>query len=179
MTTVNKPKPQTFFERAQTMGTKKLSAATTKAAPSKVTLLEMRANLIKRAEETVAALSNSYKAVGFRSPMAKSVRNGVSIKIGYGKRNETLIFDGATLAPRQFAHQDKYQAIEFLNEAINAIKKGEFDKSLQEMKDKYEYRFLSQNEKEKRTEDEKKRSAIEAQMNSEKSEPSKEKNGKK
>ena len=64
--------------------------------------------------------------------MARSIRNGIEVKIGYGKRNVGF-FEGqgdnrvAVVPHRHFAHDRKLLAIDYLQQAITAVQSGEFD----------------------------------------------------
>ena len=82
-----------FLEFSNSVGAKKLPEKTsTKPKARRVSIVEMRQNIISRATETILQLSNSYAKRGFQAPMAKSVRNGVEVKIGYGLKNQTIKF---------------------------------------------------------------------------------------
>jgi len=98
------------------------------------TVTAMRQDLIDRAEETIKALQEQ-KGRTLRAPMARSIRNGISVKIGYGKRNVGF-FTGegeskaAVIPERHFAHDRKLLAIDYLQQAIVAVQAGEFDELL-------------------------------------------------
>ena len=53
------------------------------------TLDEMATEVAGRIEETVQAL-DAWDGEELTAPMAKKVRNGVAVKIGYGAKNEAL-----------------------------------------------------------------------------------------
>lgn len=95
------------------------------------TITDMRQDLIERAEATIKALQE-HKGRVLRAPMARSIRNGISVKIGYGKRNIGF-FEGygdervAIIPERHFAHDRKLLAIDYLQQAIAAVEAGEFD----------------------------------------------------
>ena len=95
------------------------------------TITDMRQDLISRAQATVEAL-NAYQHGTLRAPMARSIRNGIEVKIGYGKRNVGF-FDGkgdeqvAIIPALHFAHDRKLLAIDYLQQAIAAVSAGEFD----------------------------------------------------
>jgi hypothetical protein len=95
------------------------------------TVTAMRADLIERAQETIKALQE-HKGRTLRAPMARSIRNGISVKIGYGKRNVGF-FTGegdnkaAVIPERHFAHDRKLLAIDYLQQAVVAVESGEFD----------------------------------------------------
>lgn len=95
------------------------------------TVTDMRQDLISRAQETIEALS-AHTSGPLRAPMARSIRNGIAIKIGYGKRNVGF-FRGegdsrVTIIPElHFAHDRKLLAIAYLRQAVAAVQVGEFD----------------------------------------------------
>ena len=95
------------------------------------TVTDMRQDLVSRAQETIEVLQK-HKGRTLRAPMAKSIRNGIAIKIGYGNRNVGF-FEGegenkATVIPeRHFAHDRKLLAIDYLQQAVVAVEAGEFD----------------------------------------------------
>mgnify|MGYP000635580323 CR=1 FL=1 len=95
------------------------------------TVTDMRQDLITRAQATIKALE-AHKGRVLRAPMARSIRNGIEVKIGYGKRNVGF-YEGqgdnrTTVIPdRHFAHDRKLLAIDYLQQAIAAVEAGEFD----------------------------------------------------
>jgi hypothetical protein len=95
------------------------------------TITDMRQDLISRAEATITALE-AYKSGPLRAPMARSIRNGIEVKIGYGKRNVGF-FKGQgehrVLAVPEFQtlRSRKLLAIDYLQQAIAAVEAGEFD----------------------------------------------------
>lgn len=95
------------------------------------TITAMRQDLIGRAQATIEALSN-HRSGPLRAPMARSIRNGIAIKIGYGKRNVGF-YRGegdnrvAIIPELHFAHDRKLLAIDYLQQAIVAVQSGEFD----------------------------------------------------
>ena len=98
------------------------------------TVTDMRQDLISRAQATIAALE-AHKGRPLRAPMARSIRNGIEVKIGYGKRNVGF-FEGqgesrvAIIPARHFAHDRKLLAIDYLQQAVAAVEAGEFDELL-------------------------------------------------
>lgn len=98
------------------------------------TVTDMRSDLISRAKATIAALE-AHKGRTLRAPMARSIRNGIEVKIGYGKRNVGF-FEGqgesrvAIIPDRHFAHDRKLLAIDYLQQAVIAVQSGEFDELL-------------------------------------------------
>jgi hypothetical protein len=95
------------------------------------TVTDMRQDLITRAQATITALE-THKGRPLRAPMARSIRNGIEVKIGYGKRNVGF-YEGqgdnriAVIPDRHFAHDRKLLAIDYLQQAIAAVEAGEFD----------------------------------------------------
>lgn len=95
------------------------------------TVTDMRQDLISRAQATIAALE-THKGRVLRAPMARSIRNGIEVKIGYGKRNVGF-FEGqgenrvAIIPDRHFTHDNKIVAINYLQQVITAVQSGEFD----------------------------------------------------
>lgn len=95
------------------------------------TITDMRQDLIERAKATIKII-NDYKSGTLRAPMARSIRNGIEVKIGYGKRN-TGFYEGPkenrvlTIPELQVQRSRKILAIEYLQQAIVAVSAGEFD----------------------------------------------------
>ena len=125
-----------FVSRTADLGTtEKLARKERKYQGQTVT--DMRQDLISRAKATIAALE-AHKGLPLRAPMARSVRNGIEVKIGYGKRNVGF-FEGqgdnraAVIPDRNFAHDRKLLAIDYLQQAIAAVAAGEFDPLLRKM----------------------------------------------
>jgi hypothetical protein len=98
------------------------------------TVTDMRTDLITRARETIEALE-AHKGRPLRAPMARSIRNGIEVKIGYGKRNVGF-YEGqgdnrvAIIPELHFAHDRKLLAIDYLQQAVIAVQAGEFDELL-------------------------------------------------
>lgn len=95
------------------------------------TITDMRTDIIRRAKATIETL-HAYQRGTLRAPMARSIRNGIEVKIGYGKRNVGF-FEGegetrvAVIPHLHFAHDRKLLAIDYLQQAIAAVNAGEFD----------------------------------------------------
>ena len=95
------------------------------------TITDMRQDLISRAEATIKAFE-AHKGGPLRAPMARSIRNGFEIKIGYGKRNVGF-FEGkgvnriAVIPEFEVQRGRKLVAIDYLQQAVAAVKAGEFD----------------------------------------------------
>ena len=115
------------------------------------TITDMRQDLIERAALTIGALE-AYQRGPLSTPMARTIRNGICVKIGYGKRNVGF-FEGPkdartpTIPERNFDR--KLAAIDYLQQAIAAVKAGEFDQMLQnklnEMTSKFPGRSTTNN----------------------------------
>lgn len=109
------------------------------------TVTAMREDIIERAQTTIKALQE-YKGQTLRAPMARSIRNGIAIKIGYGKRNVGF-FTGegdnriAVIPELHFARDRKLLAIDYLEQAIAAVQAGEFDALLSNTLDAMAARF--------------------------------------
>lgn len=112
------------------------------------TVTSMRQDLIERAQATIEAL-NAHTRGTLRAAMARSIRNGIAVKIGYGKRNVGF-FQGAAgdqvavIPELHFAHDRKLLAIDYLRQAIAAVQAGEFDpllsKALADMTARFSHR---------------------------------------
>lgn len=109
------------------------------------TVTAMRQDLISRAKATIEALGN-HRNGPLRAPMARSIRNGIAIKIGYGKRNVGF-YQGegdnrlAIIPELHFAHDRKLLAIDYLQQAVAAVQSGEFDELLSDTLDAMAARF--------------------------------------
>lgn len=109
------------------------------------TVTAMREDIIERARTTIKALQE-HKGQTLRAPMARSIRNGIAIKIGYGKRNVGF-FTGegdnriAVIPELHFARDRKLLAIDYLEQAIAAVQAGEFDALLSNTLDAMAARF--------------------------------------
>lgn len=98
------------------------------------TVENMRFDVLKRAKQTLKALK-AYEGGVLSAPMARSGRNCIKIKIGYGKRNAALFeyekdkndlrHNGDTVEERREA------AISTMKTAISSIKSGGLDKYLE------------------------------------------------
>ncbi len=111
------------------------------------TVTAMRQDIIERALATIQALQE-HKGQTLRAPMARSIRNGIAVKIGYGKRNVGF-FTGegdnriAVIPELHFAHDRKLLAIDYLEQAIAAVQAGEFDELLSKALSDMTARFKS------------------------------------
>lgn len=122
-----------FVSRTADLGTTGLLAKRERKYQGQ-TVTDMRSDLISRAQATIEALE-AHKGRPLRAPMARSIRNGIEVKIGYGKRNVGF-FEGqgdnrvAIIPDRHFAHDRKLLAIDYLQQAVAAVESGEFDELL-------------------------------------------------
>ena len=105
----------------------------------RITLETMRQNVLDRAQETLEALE-SYTGGVLAAPMARTARNAISIKIGYGEKNEALWSfqdaigeDTDTLrANGRTRVEQRHKAIAFFTAAIPAIAGGCLDAAIQD-----------------------------------------------
>lgn len=107
------------------------------------TIVELRNDLISRAQATIAALQ-AHKKGAFKAPMGHSIRNGFVVKIGYGKKNEFFRAgeERTVLIPElPFATDRKFAALAYLEDAIAATNAGEFDAMLEAKQAEYKKRF--------------------------------------
>lgn len=119
------------------------------------TVTDMRQDLISRAQTTIDALK-AYQRGTLRAPMARSIRNGIEVKLGYGKRNVGF-FEGqgdnrtSIIPERHFPHDRKLLAIDYLEQAIVAVNAGEFDallsKALADMTARFSAAHATEEEK--------------------------------
>lgn len=122
---------ENFFNETESFGTTKKLGKAKKAKYQGQTVTTMRQDLVTRAQATIDAL-DAYKGGTFRAPMARSIRNGIEVKIGYGKRNVGF-FEGkdedriAIIPARNFARDEAFIAAAYLRKVINLVNAGEFD----------------------------------------------------
>lgn len=115
------------------------------------TVTDMRQDLITRATDTIKALEE-YKGGSFRAPMARSIHNGICVKIGYGKRNVGF-FEGegetrvAIIPDRNFHRSERFAAKAYLHKMIEAVNAGEFDELLTQTLNKLKARFVKDDDK--------------------------------
>ena len=110
--------------------TDKLSKAK-KATHRGQTVTDMRQDLISRAQDTIKAFE-AHKSGPLRAPMARSIRNGFEVKIGYGKRNAGFFEEKgdervAVIPTRNFARGEAFAAIAYLRKVIDWVQTGGFD----------------------------------------------------
>lgn len=77
---------ENFFNETATLGSTIKPGKAAKVKYQGQTVTDMRQDLVARAQATIEALEG-YKRGALRAPMARSVRNAIEVKIGYGKRN--------------------------------------------------------------------------------------------
>ena len=122
---------ENFFNETENFGTTEKLGKAKKAKYQGQTITTMRQDLVTRAQATIESL-NAYKGGTFRAPMARSIRNGIEVKIGYGKRNVGF-FEGkdedriAIIPARNFARDEAFIAAAYLRKVINLVNAGEFD----------------------------------------------------
>jgi len=136
---------ENFFNETENFGTTEKLGKAKKATYQGKTVTTMRGDLVTRAQATIEAL-NAYKGGTFRAPMARSIRNGIEVKIGYGKRNVGF-FEGkgedrvAVIPARNFSRGEAFIAAAYLRKVINLVNAGEFDallsQALSDMKSKF------------------------------------------
>lgn len=98
------------------------------------TVENMRADVLKRAKQTLKALK-VYEGGALNAPMARSGRNCIKVKIGYGKRNSALFKYADGSKERRLNYdtvaERRSKAIEQMKAAIDSIKTGGLDKYLE------------------------------------------------
>jgi hypothetical protein len=123
-----------FLNETANLGTiEKLSKAK-KAKYQGQTVTDMRNDLIERAKASIKALE-THKSGPLRAPMARSIRNGITVKIGYGQRNVGFFEENedknakpvAIIPARNFARGEAFVAAAYLRKVINLVNAGEFD----------------------------------------------------
>jgi hypothetical protein len=144
-------KMQNFLNETANFGT---TGALGKAPERKhqgQTITDMRQDIVIRAQQTIEALE-SYQGGQLRAPMARSIRNGLCVKIGYGKRNVGF-FEGDTKPPvaiipdHNFPRSQAFAAVAYLKKVIEAVNVGEFDALLGDTLNKLKARFVKDDEK--------------------------------
>lgn len=136
---------ENFFNETANLGTTNKLSKAKKATYQGQTVTDMRNDLVERAQATIKALE-AHKGGPLRAPMARSIRNGIEVKIGYGKRNVGFFKEKAdneehkaegkktkpvaVIPARNFARSEAFVAAAYLRKAINLVKSGEFDELL-------------------------------------------------
>lgn len=103
------------------------------------TVENMRADVLKRAKQTLKALK-AYEGGKLAAPMARSGRNCIKVKIGYGKRNAALFEYGTDENDKPITElrhnantvsERRAAAMATIKKAIASIKKGGLDSYLE------------------------------------------------
>ncbi len=131
-----------FLNETANYGTTDKLSKAKKATHRGQTVTDMRQDLISRAQDTVKALE-AHKSGPLRAPMARSIRNGFEVKIGYGKRNAGFFEQNpeieehkaegkkpkpvAVIPARNFARGEAFAAIAYLRKVIDWVQTGGFD----------------------------------------------------
>lgn len=142
---------ENFFNETANLGTTTKPGKAVKATYQRQTVTDMRNDLVERAQSTVDVL-DSYQGGALRAPMAHSVRNGITVKIGYGKRNVGF-FEGqgearvSIVSDRYFASDEAFIAAAYLRKIIHLVKAGEFDQLLTQALAKMVARFPAKEDK--------------------------------
>lgn len=116
----------------------------------RITIDEMRENVLNRARETLAALE-TYTGGSLEAPMAWTARNAIAIKIGYGAKNEALwMFKDAIgrdtdtrRANGRTREEQVRKALIFFTQAIPAIENGGLDKEINDKLVSYQKRSVA------------------------------------
>lgn len=133
---------ENFFNETANFGTTDKLGKAKKATYQGQTVTDMRQDLVERAQASIKALE-THKGGPLRAPMARSIRNGISVKIGYGKRNVGFFEDKpvneekkaedkeqkpvAVIPARNFARGEAFIAAAYLRKIVNLVNAGEFD----------------------------------------------------
>lgn len=140
---------QNFLNETANLGTTGALSKAPERAYQGQTIPDMREDIVSRAQQTIEALQ-SYQGGPLREPMARSIRNGLRVKIGYGKRNVGF-FNGeggdrvAKIPDRNFARNEAFAAAVYLEKVVEAVNAGEFDNLLSDTLDKLKARFRKKN----------------------------------
>jgi len=132
-----------FMNLANQFGTtKKLLRGKPEYTPS--TMEGMRSAIIEQAKDALSAV-RAHEEKTTKNPMIRKIRNGLSVKIGYGKKNETLVVfgkdeKGNDEVELKFFDEERNDAIKFLEEAIASIEQGGLDAEIQAKLDDYRSR---------------------------------------
>lgn len=139
---------ENFFNETATLGATTKPGKAKKAKYQGQTVTDMRNDMVERAQATIDALEG-YERGALRAPMARSVRNGIKVKVGYGKRNVGFFEDTedkdakpvAIVSDRYFARSEAFIAAAYLQKIINLVNAGEFDELLKQTLAKMAARF--------------------------------------
>lgn len=136
---------ENFFNQTANFGTTGALSKQPKRKYQGQTVTDMRQDIITRAQETITVLE-SYEGGTLRAPMARSIRNGLCVKIGYGKRNVGF-FEGegdqrqAIIPDRHFSKSEAFIAAAYLQKIVELTHAGEFDELLAQTLRKLQERF--------------------------------------
>lgn len=136
---------ENFFNQTANLGTTGALSKQPKRKHQGQTVTDMRQDIITRAEATITALQ-SYEGGTLRAPMARSIRNGICVKIGYGKRNVGF-FEGkgqlrtALIPDRHFTKSEAFIAVAYLKKIVELTQTGEFDELLAQTLHQLQTRF--------------------------------------
>lgn len=136
---------QNFLNETANLGTTGKLGEAIKRKHRSQTITDMRQDMITRAQQTIEAL-NDYQGGVLRAPMARSIRNGLRVKLGYGKRNVGFfVGEGAkriaVIPDRNFASNETVAAAVYLEKLVEAVYAGEFDELLGDTLNKLKFRF--------------------------------------
>ena len=92
------------------------------------TVMDMVKTIQENISTTIEALQSYNGQKGFKSPMARKVRNGIEVKVGYGSRNEKLSDDFEAVS---FFEEDIAKAIGYLRKVGSFIASGEAQEVLE------------------------------------------------
>ena len=140
---------QNFMNETANLGTIGALGEATKRAYQGQTITDMRRDIVSRAQQTIEALE-SYQGGPLRAPMARSIRNGLCVKLGYGKRNVGFFEDDtkppvAIIPDRNFRRNEAVAAAVYLKKLVQAVNAGEFDALLGDTLNKLRKRFKPTN----------------------------------
>ena len=89
------------------------------------TIADMRASILDNIDATITAIDEydgwsvrKFSEATFVSPLAKRVRTGVQVKIGYGAKNETL---NQTIKDTKSIEENSNQILDFTREVKNLL----------------------------------------------------------
>ena len=140
---------QNFLNETANLGTTGALSEATKRKHQGQTITDMRQDIVSRAQLTIEALK-AYQGGVLRAPMARSIRNGLRVKVGYGKRNVGF-FEGkgetrvAIIPEKSFRHNEAVAAAVYMEKLVEAVNAGEFDELLGDTLDKLRKRFEPEN----------------------------------
>ena len=140
---------QNFLNETANLGTTGKLGKATKRKHQGQTITDMRRDIVSRAQQTIEALQ-AYQGGPLRAPMARSIRNGLRVKLGYGKRNVGFFEDDtkppvAVIPDKKFAHNEAVAAAVYLEKLVEAVNAGEFDELLSDTLRKLKARFRKKN----------------------------------